>query len=115
MYIPLLTMVATIVWVFPCLADDAKFDYQWLFGDSFSLASALDYRNVRCVSQSNYYHTMKGIWTKYEKPIPILCNAQDQVNAQNILSMPRQKIVDMQSYIQNIHAALVSLITVHSY
>ena len=48
---------------------------------SLSVSSALDYRNVRCVSQPSYYHTRKGIQTQKRKTaIPTLCNAHDQVH-----------------------------------
>ena len=70
---------------FPLLADVTKFDFQRLRFISLSVSWVLDYRNVRCVSQSNYYHTIKCIQAKKSKTcIPMLCNAPDQVFYQSL-------------------------------
>ena len=52
---------------------------------------------------------------KIKAAIPMLCNAPDQVDVQYILSMLRKKLLNIHSYIQNMFATLVPLITVHSY
>ena len=59
---------------------------------NLSVASASDYKNVRCVSQSSYHHNIKGIWTKKSKTNSIAF--QCSRSSRGMLSMLRQKLLN---------------------